>query len=141
MNNIAFFYMRIVGMFIAIISFIIPGKNIKNIDLVITNNVTTQNDTIELEMQNNSGFIIVTDYCFVLEEKKNDAWVTIELQSGTIEPSIAIAPGSYLKQRIDVIEMFGDYLSCGEYRLSKNYSLSYSITPEYACSVCFSIID
>lgn len=99
------------------------GGNMENIKFELANEVTNEIEVIEVQVMNYTGKQITTDKQFSLEKKENGEWVKVEFADDYSVEEIAVIINNLqtVTFKINVLDTFGEALSEGEYRLSKDF--------------------
>ncbi len=125
---------RIIAIILGIIA-MFNGAEMSNITFELKGAVTTQSESIVVEVFNYTGQDIEMDEYFTLEVKQNDEWVKVA-QSGSVNDITRVIKNIRSAEiTINIVKAFGKTLDVGEYRLTKNY------TGANTCSVIFNVIE
>ena len=117
---------RIISSLLAVlmtISVMIKDGKFGKVELVVTDEVTTESEKIELEIHNYSGKKVGFGYDYSVEMLKGNKWEKLPLCGGFNEPYIIINRFGVFKQSIDIEKMFGQKLETGEYRVIKSLKI------------------
>ena len=132
--------MRLLMLMASIILFFTPNA-LEKAELCVANEVTTQTAELHIEMKNGFGTEILTGETILLEKRENDEWVTVEQNGrypGFPEIGIILYPLQTHSQTVNIINVYGDYLSEGEYRVTKEYD-KVGVADIQTCSAIFSV--
>lgn len=132
--------MRLLALMSIIVLFFTPNA-LEKAELRVTNKVTTQTAELHIEMKNGFGTEILTGETILLEKRLGDEWVTVEQNGknpGFPEYGVILYPLQTHKQTVNIIDVYGDYLSEGEYRVTKEYD-KVGVPDLLTCSVIFSV--
>lgn len=127
-------FSRILSVILAIIA-VFTGGRMDNVSIEVTNEVTTQSETIVYEVSNYTGKTITMDEYFTLEVNKDGEWVEVPQIDEVHDISLSLGNIRTFTRTISIPDAFGTTLEAGEYRLTKGYS------GEYSCSAVFNVIE
>lgn len=122
-----------------VLSDLLSGGKMKNVELVVLNEISPQTETIELQMTNHTGRYIDKDRLFHLEKREGDQWISVPWYEPIEETSSHMAPGHVSTQSIPIVRMFERYLEPGDYRIFKIYHPMNMALPEYTCYAYFTV--
>ena len=121
---------------LAVFSF---GRNMDAVSLTVENGVTDHSEAFVLEMHNETGGRITIDHYLTLEKKEGDTWIPVTQYGGMIETAGTLPAGATFRQKVDIVSLFGGYLTAREYRVSKTYSRTNIVQPQYVCTAYFTV--
>ncbi len=109
--------------FILGITSVFSGGQFFKVSIAVVNEVTEQSETINLEITNKTLLTASWDDYFSLEKKNGEEWEKVEIIGNFLDYAAILSPFHTQKQTIEIKKMFGDYLSKGEYRISKEIDI------------------
>ena len=128
------FFSRLLAILLSFIAFF-TGGNYNNIEFCVLSEVTTESETIEIEIKNYSGKKIVLDKYFILEKIDGDVVEEIPCIGEVKDIAISVNNIGTYTETLKIVELFGTTLDAGDYRLSKNLNNGYII------SVVFTVFE
>ena len=124
------FFSRLIAILLSFIAFF-TGGNYNNIEFYVSSEVTTESETIEIEITNYSGKKIVFDKYFTLEKIDGDVVKEIPCIGEVNDIAISINNTVTYTETLKIVELFGSTLDSGDYRLSKNLNNGYIISVDF----------
>ena len=125
--------------FILGITSVFSGGQFFKVSIAVVNEVTEQSETINLEISNKTLLTASWDDYFSLEKKNGEEWKQVEIIGSFLDYAAVLSPFHTQKQTIDIKKMFGDYLSKGEYRISKEIDIGNIFNNRETVSAVFSV--
>lgn len=124
------FFSRLLAILISIIAFF-TGGNYNNIEFCVLSEVTTESETIEIEINNYSGKKIVFDNYFTLEKIDGEEVQKIHCIGEVTDVAISVNNAGTYTETLKIAELFGTTLEAGDYRLSKKINNGYVISVDF----------
>ncbi len=124
------FFTRIFAILLGLIA-MFTGGNLDNVEIKITNEITTETTEIDVEIFNYTGKTISTDKYFILEKNNSGVWNNIEMIILAEEIAVLVRNFQTISLTINVAKVYGISLESGTYRLSKVYNGGHSRSVEF----------